>query len=169
MTPSCDNPSCSYLPLSDNISDALKKSTYLIEQPLPILFVLKESWRLDNNLCVCLFSFVPGVRVSVLNPCQAEMHYLRCCCDTCACLKVSASFLTPCRISPPLPPLVGGNQSGTCWHWSTHHLGKYHSRGRKGNDIDNLLSLAHIFKNIDAFYSNFIVMSLLTLDFCISL
>lgn len=43
MTPSCDNPSCSYLPLSDNISDALKKSTYLIEQPLPILFVLKES------------------------------------------------------------------------------------------------------------------------------
>lgn len=36
MTPSCDNPNCSDLPLSDNISNALKKSTYLIEQPLPI-------------------------------------------------------------------------------------------------------------------------------------
>lgn len=36
MTPSCDNPNCSYLPLSDNISNALKKSTYLIEQPLLI-------------------------------------------------------------------------------------------------------------------------------------
>lgn len=33
--------------------------------------------------CTCL---------CVLDPCQVKMHYLRCCCDTCACLKVSASF-----------------------------------------------------------------------------
>lgn len=29
MTPSCDNPNCSYLPLSDNISNALKKEPLL--------------------------------------------------------------------------------------------------------------------------------------------
>lgn len=36
MTPSCDNPNCSCFPLSDNISNVLKKKEHLIEQPLPV-------------------------------------------------------------------------------------------------------------------------------------
>lgn len=94
MTPPCDSPNCSFLPLSD-ISNALKKkSTYLIEQPCLIFVCVKGELKTDNNLCVCVCFPLWRVYASVcvLNPCQAEMHYLRCCCDTCACLKVSASF-----------------------------------------------------------------------------
>lgn len=56
------------------------------------------------------------------------------------CLLKGLSFLlTPCRIGPPLAPLVGegGTRVGPAGT-GPHHLGKYHSRGRKGNDLDNL-------------------------------
>lgn len=60
MTPPCDSPNCSFLPLSD-ISNALKKkSTYLIEQPCLIFVCVKGELKTDNNLCVCVCVFLCG-------------------------------------------------------------------------------------------------------------
>lgn len=70
----------------------------------------------------------------VFNPRQAQMHYLRCCCDTCACLKVSASFKHHAT-SVHLCPHLQRNQSATCWRWSTYQQRSKPRWGEREIDI----------------------------------
>lgn len=138
MTPSCDSPSCSFLPLSD-IKCIKKKRHHLIEQPLPIFVCVKGELKTDNNLCVSVFPFVAAVYACVcVKPLPRRDALFKMLLWYLCLLKGLSFLLTPCRIGPPLAPLVGrGTRVGPAGS-GPHHLGKYHSRGRKGNDLDNL-------------------------------
>lgn len=99
-------------------------------------------WRRveDYNLCACFSFSLWRLYVPVcVRPLPSRDALFKMLLWYLCLLKGLGFLLTPCRISPPLLPFVGGNQCGTCCHRSTC-LGKYLCRGRKGCEITLIFS-----------------------------
>lgn len=105
LTPSCDSLKCSCLPLSHNISNALQKSSHFNWTTLPDFIYTKG--ELKTTIYVCVFSPLWGVYVSLrVRPLPSRDALFNMLLWYLCLLKGLCFLLTPCRIGPPLPPVV---------------------------------------------------------------